>query len=437
MATPMRRVAAASAFGTVLEWYDFFLYGTASALVFPALFFPATSSATGTLLSFAVFATGFFARPVGGLVAGHFGDRIGRKRILVLTLMTMGLATFAIGVLPTYATIGVAAPVILVVLRLFQGFAAGGEWGGASLLTLEHASGRRGFWGSFVSAALYVGLILGSGSFVALGAFLTREQVLAWGWRIPFLLSIFMVAVGLYLRSQVEESPEFDTLAADRRRAKAPLLEALRHPRNVLAIFLMRIGQNTSFYIVSVFCLSYAQSALKIPSWVTLTALIVGAAVAAVLCPFWGALADRIGFRRVMAASMITSILVAFPLFLVLDMRSAVLIIVAIVIAIGVANASADAPQAGFFQSLFSARIRYSSIALGRETGTIIGGGLSPLIAAGLLTWVGHWWAVAGWMVLTAIFGLVGAAIARRHSDDVAAEVGTAHGIGSPAVPHT
>jgi MHS family shikimate/dehydroshikimate transporter-like MFS transporter len=411
----MRRIVASASMGTIVDWYDFFLYGTASALVFPKLFFPSHDAVVGTLLSFAVYATGFIARPLGGVLSGHFGDRIGRKRVLMFTLMTMGLATTAIGLLPTYGSIGVSAPILLMIIRLLQGFGAGGEWGGASLLTLEHASRNRGFWGSFLSAAVYVGLLIGNLIFVILGGLMSQAQLLAWGWRIPFLISIFIVAVGMYMRRHVDETPEFENLKANGSRSRFPVLDALRkHPRNVLAIFLMRIGQNTCFYIVSVFCLSYATTKLGIASWVTLTALLLGAVVAVLLCPFWGWLADRVGFGKVMTFSLVAGAAAAFPLFLVLGTKQSVPIVVFITAVIAIANASNDAIQPGYFTTLFGANIRYSGMSIGREGGTIIGGGLAPLIATWLLSTFGGWWAVAAWIVVTSVAGIIGVALVRK-----------------------
>nr|WTB32748.1 MHS family MFS transporter [Streptomyces sp. NBC_00830] len=413
--TEMRRVVASASIGTIVDWYDFFLYGTASALVFPKLFFPSASPAVGTLLSFAVYATGFVARPLGGVLCGHFGDRLGRKRVLMVTLLVMGIATTAIGLLPTYNAIGVAAPVLLVVIRLVQGLAAGGEWGGASLLTLEHTTGRRGFWGSFLSAGVYVGMLIGNLIFVILNSLMSQTQMLAWGWRIPFVISILIVAVGVYMRRRVSETPEFERLRSTGARSRFPLLDALRtHPRNVLAIFLMRIGQNTCFYIVSVFCLSYATGTLGIASQVTLTALLIGAVAAALLCPLWGWLADRVGFGKVMTFSLIAGAVAAFPLFLILETRQSVPIIVFITAVIAIANASNDAIQPGYFTSLFGANIRYSGMSIGREGGTIIGGGLAPLIATWLLSTFGGWWAVAAWIVITSLAGIIGVTLVRR-----------------------
>jgi MHS family shikimate/dehydroshikimate transporter-like MFS transporter len=419
MNSKMKGVVGAASFGTVLEWYDFFLYGTAAALVFPHLFFPNSDPVIGTLLSFAVYATGFFARPLGGVVAGHFGDRVGRRRTLLVTLLVMGISTALIGVLPTYDQVGLLAPVLLVVLRIVQGLATGGEWGGASLLTLEHTSERRAFWGSFISGAVYVGLILGNLVFLLLDQLLDDNALLSWGWRIPFLLSLLMVTVGVYIRRRVTESPEFEKVRDQQEQAGAPILEALRsHPRNIAAIFLMRLGQNTSFYIVSVFCLAYATNTLGVDRSVTLTALLVGSAAAAISCPFWGMLADRHGYTGIMVGSLVFSALLAFPTFLALDSKSAAVIVVTMIVMIAGVNASNDAIQPGYFTTMFGTRIRYSGVSIGREGGGIIGGGLAPLIATALFAHYGHWWPVAAWIVLTSIAGIMGALLARPVADE-------------------
>ncbi|MFF2271769.1 MFS transporter [Agromyces sp. NPDC058136] len=409
-----RRAVTAAVFGTVLEWYDFFLYGTAAALVFPALFFPADDPMTSLLLSFAVFATGFIARPLGGIVSGALGDRFGRRRVLLATLLVMGVATALIGLLPTHAQIGAAAPVLLVALRLVQGLATGGEWSGAVLLALEQSPVRRGFRGAFISSAVYLGLILGNLAFVVLVAVLDEQALLDWGWRVPFLASLLLVAIGWRLRRRVDESPEFTALLDARRAARRPLVEVLRRPRGILAVFLVRVGVNTTFYVVSVFCLSYAAQVVGLPREVTLTALLVGAAVAAVLCPLWGALGDRVGPRRLVVGSLVAFAALAAPLFLVLDTGSAALIVGVVVVAIGVVNSASDGVQPAYFTAMFDTRVRYSGISIGREAGAVVGGGLAPLAATALLAEAGHWWPIAVMMVVAAALGVVGTLIAPR-----------------------
>lgn len=407
---------AAAVSGTAFEWYDFFLYGTAAALVFPVLFFPGEDPLTGILLSFAVYATGFVARPLGGLLAGSFGDRYGRKPALTATLWVMGLATAAIGLLPGYAQIGVLAPVLLITLRFVQGIAAGGEWPGAVLIALEHAADRRGLRGGLVSSAVYLGLILGNLAFVIAVAALDEEALLAWGWRVPFLASLVLVVIGLVLRRRVAESPEFEaSVDGDARgdRDRRPLVEALRRPRNIAAVAFVRIGQNASFYTITVFCLGYASTVLGMPKQLTLTALLVAAAVAALLCPVWGVLGERLGAGRLTAWSLAGLGLLAVPLFVLLESGVAALVIGVVVLAIGVVNAAADGVQPVWFASLFDTRTRYSGISIGREIAGIVGGGLTPLAATALVAATGHWWPVAALMIVAAALGVVGAVIAR------------------------
>ncbi|SFR83253.1 Predicted arabinose efflux permease, MFS family [Agromyces sp. CF514] len=408
-----RRAVAAASIGTALEWYDFFLYGAAAALVFPAVFFPAEDPATGVLLSFAVFATGFLARPIGGLASGYLGDRFGRKPVLLGTLVAMGAATTLIGVLPTYAQIGVVAPALRVLLRLVQGAATGGEWGGAALLAVESATGGAGRRGGLVQSALYAGLVLANLAFTVLVAVLDEAQFLAWGWRVPFVGSIVLVAVGIVLRRRVEESPEFAALVDGRRTSRHPLVDALRTPRNVFAVFLVRAGQNTTFYVVSVFCLGYAVSTLGFERWVALTALLVGAGLAVVLCPWWGAIGERIDPARLTAAALVGLAALAVPLFLALDSGSAALVIGVVALAIGVVNTAADGVQPMWFASLFEPGVRYSGLTLGREAGAIVGGGIAPLLAAALVSATGHWWPVAALMIVAAALAIAGAALAR------------------------
>jgi MFS transporter, MHS family, shikimate and dehydroshikimate transport protein len=414
MATLTGRVTAAVSIGTVIEWYDFFLYGTAAALVFPQLFFPAADSVVGSLLSFATFATGFAARPLGGVLFGHLGDRVGRKTVLVVTLIMMGIATVGVGVLPTYGQIGIAAPVLLVVLRIIQGLGTGGEWGGAALMTKENGSSRPGFWGAFLSSAVFAGLILGSLAYTALSSVLTDDQLFGWGWRIPFLVSILLVGVGLWIRRELPETAEFEQVTRVEGQEKAPVVEALRRPRNVIAIFLMRVGQNTTFYIVSVFVLSYATATLGMTRSSILMATVVGALVACVLCPLYGHLGDRFGFHRVMIVALLVQAAFVFPFFLLLDSRDVTLAVIAVTIGIAGGAAASDAIQPAYFTSMFGTKIRFSAVSIGREGGTVVGGGLAPLIAAGLLAWQGgEPWAVAGWMVVTSLLGIGGVLLAR------------------------
>lgn len=282
----IRKVALASFIGTAIEWYDYFLYGTAAALVFGTLFFPDSDPAIGTLLAFATFGVGFFARPLGGIVFGHFGDKVGRKAMLVTTLLIMGIATTLIGFLPTYATIGVWAPILLVALRILQGFGVGGEWGGAVLMAVEHSPrGRRGFYGSWPQMGVPAGLLLGT-AMLYLFALLPEEQFLSWGWRVPFLLSIVLVGVGLYIRLAIEESPAFQRVQESNTTARMPIIDVLRtYPKAVLIAMGLRVAENGSFYVFSVFVLAYVTSQLGLPNSTILIGVMIAAGFQLIAIP--------------------------------------------------------------------------------------------------------------------------------------------------------
>ena len=302
--TPLRRVVMASLIGTTVEWYDFFLYGSAAALVFNKLFFPEFDPLTGTLLAFATYALGFVARPVGGIVFGHFGDRIGRKRLLMLSLVMMGLATVLIGVLPTYAQIGIWAPIALIALRLVQGFAVGGEWGGAVLMAAEHGdTARRGFWASWPQAGVPAGNLLAAAVLAIMAAVQTEADFLAWGWRVPFVLSALLVVVGWYIRNRVAESPMFEKeLDEAEAPPKVPAMEVLRErPRALILGAGLRVGENISYYILTVFSLTYLVDVSKESRGLALNALLIGAAVQFFAIPLFALLSDRIGRRPVYA----------------------------------------------------------------------------------------------------------------------------------------
>jgi MFS transporter, MHS family, shikimate and dehydroshikimate transport protein len=384
--TQRARVIAASFIGTTIEWYDFFLYGTAAALVFSKLFFPHVSSLVGTLSAFATFAVGFLARPLGGMVFGHFGDRIGRKSMLIISLSVMGLATFCIGLLPGFATIGIWAPAILVVLRILQGFGVGGEWGGAVLMAVEHSKpGKRGLSGSWPQMGVPAGLLLSTGMFTLFSQ-LPGDQFLAWGWRVPFLASILLVAVGLFIRLRVLESPAFSQVKESGTQVKQPLIDAVRsYPRGVLVAMGMRIAENGTFYVLTVFVLSYITQQLKLARGVGLTGVLIASALGFASIPLWGALSDRFGRRPVYMAGALFSLVFAFPFFWLLDTRQPVLIWFAIVLGINIGHDLMYGPQGSYFAELFGTRVRYSGASLGSQLGAVISGGFSPLIATALL----------------------------------------------------
>ena len=424
--TPIRRVVLASFIGTTIEWYDYFIYGTAAALVFNKLFFPELDAFTGTIAAFGTFAVGFFARPIGGLVFGHFGDKLGRKNMLVTTLMMMGIATFLIGVLPTHAKIGVASPVLLVVLRFIQGFGVGGEWGGAVLMAVEHGhKGRRGFFGSCAQAGVPIGLLLATGVFTLLNSQLTDAQFLAWGWRVPFLIGILLLAVGLYIRLAILESPLFKKLQEKESERPAPIREVLtKYPRNVLIAMGARFAENASFYIFTVFIYAYAKNHLELDRQVILNAILIASAVQFIAVPCFGALSDRVGRRPVYIFGAVFTALFALPFFLLVKTESPVLITIAMILAIAVGHAAMYGPQAAFFSELFGTRVRYSGVSLGYQLASPFAGGLAPIIAALLLKWSdGNPWPVAAYLVVTSLITLTAIRFAKETvNTDLAAE---------------
>jgi metabolite-proton symporter len=382
----IRTVAFASLIGTTIEWYDFFLYGTAAALVFNRLFFPNVDPLTGTLAAYGTYAVGFVARPLGGVVIGHYGDKIGRKSMLVLTLLIMGVATFLIGLLPTYAQIGPWAAVALVLLRLAQGFGVGGEWGGAVLMAVEHApAGRRGFYGSWPQIGVPAGLLLSTLVFSIFRS-LPEEDFLSWGWRVPFLLSIVLVGVGLLIRMRILETPAFERLKHLAVEARQPVVEVIRkYPKQVLLAMGARVAENGGFYIFSVFVLTYATQHAKVDDQVVLNGILMGSACELFAIPLFGALSDRIGRRPVYLFGALTTALIAYPLFWVLDHGSTPLIWLALVLAFVFAHGAMYAPQAAFLSELFGTRVRYSGASLGAQLASVFAGGLAPFVGTGLL----------------------------------------------------
>ncbi|MFG2501493.1 MFS transporter [Streptomyces sp. NPDC048441] len=394
------RIISASLIGTTVEWYDFFLYGSAAALVFNTLFFPDSDPLVGTLLSFLTYAVGFAARPIGGVVFGHFGDKIGRKKLLVLSLMMMGGATFAMGLLPTHATLGVGAPILLTVLRLIQGFALGGEWGGAVLIVSEHGDDKnRGFWASWPQAGAPGGNLLATGVLALLAAVQSDEAFLAWGWRIPFLLSGVLVIIGLWIRISVSESPLFleaqaraqaaeasrETTKGETTKQDAPVIEVFRHNwRGVLTAIGTRLGENVSYYILTAFVLVYVTVHLELPKSTALNAVLIGSAVHFVTIPLWGALSDRIGRRPVTLIGSIGMAAWAFAFFALLDSESFTVITLAVTVGL-LFHGAMYGPQAAFISEMFDTKVRYSGASMGSQLASIIGGALAPIIAVELL----------------------------------------------------
>jgi metabolite-proton symporter len=390
----LKRIVAASLIGTTIEWYDFFLYGSAAALVFNKLFFPDSEPLVGTLLSFLTYAVGFAARPLGALVFGHYGDRLGRKKLLVLSLLLMGGATFAIGLLPTHATVGVAAPVLLTVLRLVQGFALGGEWGGAVLLVSEHGDAkRRGFWASWPQTGAPAGQLLATGVLSALTALMSESAFGAWGWRIPFLLSGVLVAVGLWIRLSVDESPVFKAALAQAEERKAaaaaaekmPIVAVLRHHwRDVLIAMGARMAENISYYVITAFILVYAVIAADLSKQTALNAVLIASAIHFAAIPMWGALSDRIGRKPVYLVGAVGVALWMFPFFALIDNRSFASLLLAVSVGL-IFHGAMYAPQAAFFSEMFATRMRYSGASMGAQFSSVAAGAPAPLIATALL----------------------------------------------------
>ncbi|MDA4893455.1 MFS transporter [Streptomyces sp. MS2A] len=426
-----RKVILASFVGTAIEWYDFYLYGTAAALVFNRLFFPDFDPLVGTLAAFGTFAAGFLARPIGGVVFGHFGDRLGRKKMLVYSLLGMGIATFLVGLLPTYAAIGVAAPILLLLLRLVQGFAVGGEWGGAVLMSVEHEEkGRRGLAGSWTQAGSPAGLVLSTIVF-ALVTLMPEEAFLDWGWRIPFLFSAVLVAVGLFIRLSVIESPEFAELAATSEPAKLPALEAIRkHPVNILLAIAMCLAPFVCFYFFATFVLTWATTTLGMERQSVLWIVAAAGFIELFTIPLAAALSDRVGRGRVFLWGTVLFAAYAYPFFLVNDvLPSTGMLLVTVIIGLGFIHPLMYGPMATLFAELFPPRVRYSGASLGYSIGAIFGGGFAPLIFTALLgLGLGAIVAIPPYMILVSVLTFVAVYIGtrpgRRYEDEGLAETG-------------
>lgn len=381
------RIAGLASFaGTTIEWYDFFLYGTAAALVFNRLFFPEMDPLSGLFAAFATYAVGFVGRPLGGVIFGHYGDRLGRKAMLIITLLLMGVPTIVIGLLPTYEHIGYWAAALLALLRFLQGVAVGGEWGGAVLMAVEHApEGRKGFYGSLPQTGVGAGLVLSSLAMAAVSQ-LPEADLLSWGWRLPFLASVALLGVGWLIRAKVPESPEFERLRHDSAPAKAPLAVVLRdHRRSVLTLIGARMAENAWFYLSATFALAYATGQLALPRDQVLSAITAGALLSLLTMPLAGWLSDRIGQKRLYLIGVLLLALYAAPFFQLLGSRDMDLVWLALVLALGVVFPLMYAPESLLFARQFPAAVRYSGISLGVQVAGVLGGGLAPMIATALL----------------------------------------------------
>ncbi|MFI7618068.1 MFS transporter [Nonomuraea terrae] len=411
MATSIKKIVAASLIGTTIEWYDFFLYGSAAALVFNKLFFPESDPLTGTLLAFLTYAVGFVARPLGGLIFGHFGDKIGRKTLLVVSLLLMGAATFLIGCLPTYETLGPAAALLLTALRLVQGFALGGEWGGAVLIVSEHGdNARRGFWASWPQAGAPGGNLLATGVLAALAAWQSEEAFLSWGWRVPFLLSGVLVLIGLWIRLTITESPVFQQAPPEER---APIVGVLRyHSKDVVIAIGARLAENISFYLLTVFVITYATTN-DIPNSTVLNAVLIASAIHFATIPMWGALSDRIGRRPIYLAGAAGIGVWIFAFFPLVDTGNFLAITLAVTVGL-LFHGMMYGPQAAFFSELFGTRMRYTGVSIGAQLSAIVAGALAPVIAVALLRSYGSSVPISIYLGLAAVLTLAAVYAARE-----------------------
>jgi MFS transporter, MHS family, shikimate and dehydroshikimate transport protein len=396
----LRQVILASVLGTAVEWYDFLIYGVGAALVFNKLFFPTFDPLVGTLAAFGSYAVGFVARPLGGAIFGHFGDRHGRKAMLTLTMVIMGGGTFLIGLLPTHSQIGIMAPILLIVLRLLQGVGIGGEWGGAVLMVIESGDAKqRGFLGSLVQVGFPLGMVLATIVFAAVSK-LPEADFLAWGWRIPFLVSVLLVGVGLFVRLKLVETPKFQEVRERNEIAKLPIAEVLlKDWKNFIIAVGLKITEVAWVYILTVFIVFYASSRLALPRAVMLDAVLYGALLELLTIPLFGMLSDRIGRRALYIAGAIFSALFAFPLFSLLGTKDTTTITLTIALAMSLCHGMMFGPQAAFLPELFGTKVRYSGASLGCQISAAISGGFAPLIATGLLAWENGTYSISLYLV--------------------------------------
>lgn len=406
----VRLAAFASLIGTSIEWYDYFLYGTASALVFPSVFFPHTSAYSGTLDSFATYAVGFAARPVGAAIFGHWGDRLGRKATLIVTLLMMGIGSALVGVLPSASAIGITAPILLVILRVLQGVAVGGEWSGSVLLSMEWGNQkRRGLMASWPQLGVPVGLLLGTGMMtaIALGA---EGAFKAWAWRIPFLASLVLVAIGLWIRLKVMETPLFARITKQQAVADVPVLEVIRkHPKEIIVSAFLRMSEQAPFYLYTTFALAYIEKDLNKGEGLALGAVSIAAAFELFLTPLFGHLSDRHGRRRIYAIGSVLIAVMAFPAFALFNSRIAILIIIGVVI-LAIPHSIQYGPQSSYIAESFPTRLGYAGSGLGYQLASLVAGGPAPLLATYLLPRFG-WQSICIYIIACSVITLIAAAL--------------------------
>jgi metabolite-proton symporter len=413
----LRRAIVASTIGTAIEWYDFFLYSTVTGLVFAKLFFPHSDPLVGTLEAFAIYAVGFVARPIGAAIFGHYGDRIGRKATLIATLMLMGIATFLVALVPTYASIGIWGAVILTILRFVQGIGVGGEWGGSVLLSMEWARshGSRGFVASWPQFGVPCGLFLANLAVLAFSQ-MSGDQFVEWGWRLPFALSIVLVGIGLYIRLGIMETPVFARLQEAERLERAPILAVFReHPTEIVLSALARMAEQAPFYIFTAFVFSYAVGTLKVPRDFVLTAVLTAAVVSFVSIPLFGYISDKVGRKKTYLIGAALTGVFGFIYFAMLNTGVSSVIFLAIVLSL-IPHDIMYGPQAALIAELFPGRLRYSGASLGYQLASVIAGGPAPLIATWLFATYGTAYAVAAYILACAVLSLIATALMRDHT---------------------
>jgi len=417
-----RRAVTASTVGTTIEWYDFFLYGTAAALVFPKLFFPDSSAYVGVLAAFATQFVGFAARPIGAAIFGHYGDRVGRKSALITTLLLMGVGTFLIGVLPTHATIGFLAPVLLTFLRLIQGIGVGGEWGGSVLLSMEWGSAkRRGFMASWPQLGVPLGLLASTGM-VKLMSNISGDSFEAWGWRVPFLLSAVLVGVGLYVRLRVMDSPDFTVVKKEKAVVKAPVLQVIRtQPREILTSAFVRMSEQAPFYLFITFVLAYGTKKVGFTKDELLGDTMVAAALGLISVPFFGFLSDLIGRRLMYGIGIVSTAIFAFPYFGLLNTKVAGMALLAIIISLLVHDMQYG-PQAALIAENFGTNVRYSGAGLGYQLASVIAGGPAPLIATWILKNTGSSIGISWYIVGCCVVSMIALILMPKHAQPEAAD---------------
>ena len=423
--TSIGTIAFASAIGTTIEWYDFFLFGVVTPLVLNKLFFPNFDPLVGTLLAYTTFFVGFISRPIGGIIFGHYGDRIGRKTVLVLTILIMGIATFLIGCLPTYASVGIWAPVMLLFLRIFQGIGIGGEWGGAVLMAVEHSpAGRRGFYGSWPQIGVPAGLLLSSGM-VYLLSYLPEADFFSWGWRIAFLISAVLVAVGLYIRLKIMETPAFTRIQETSKVAHVPFFELIRtHGKNTLLGLGARYIEGVTFNIFGVFVVGYLAGTLGLPRQTALSGVMIASAIMIIMLPIYGTLSDRVGRRRMFAIAGLLIGILSFPSFWLMQTKEPLLIWLAIAIPFAIVYPAVYGPQAALFSELFDTRVRYTGISFVYQFSGIYASGLTPIIATALLPAGGNKpWLICLYVLIVSIISAASVfAMTESHKRDMAVD---------------